>query len=373
MKIDRRAWIEINLENLENNVQEIRKKLKPKTDIIAVIKANAYGHGDILIAKKLNELGIRNFAVATLEEGINLRKNNIKGDILILGYIPITKTQKIYNNDLTQTIIYLEYAYEINKELQKTNKKIKVNIKINTGMNRIGIKYNEENKIEEIFKLNNLTTTGIFSHLAVANEVIQENIEYTKEQILKFEKCINSLKLKGYEVGKTHIQSSYGMLNYSKNVFDYVRVGLFLYGIQDKKREDFNLKPVLTLKARIECINEIEENETVGYGRTYIAKNNEKIAVVSIGYADGVPRNLSNKNAKVIVNGEYGNIIGKICMDQLMIKIPSNVEVKAGDTVTLIGKENEKEINVNDIAKLSDSISYEILSRLGARLDRILV
>ena len=373
MKVDSRAWIEINQKNLENNIQEIRKKLEKKTNIIAVVKANAYGHGDILITKKLNDIGIKNFAVATLEEGINLRKNNIKGDILILGYTPISKVKTIYDNNLTQTIVDLEYAYEINKELQKNNKKIKVHIKINTGMNRIGIKYNEKDKIEQIFKLNNLNISGIFSHLAVADELTKENTEYTKEQILKFKKCINTLKSKGYDIGKTHIQSSYGMLNYSKNVFDYVRVGLFIYGIQDKKREDFNLKPVLTLKSRIECISEIEENETVGYGRSYIAKYKEKIAAVSIGYADGLPRNLSNKNTKVIVNGEYGYIIGKICMDQLMIKIPNNIQVKAGDTVILIGKENEKEITVNDMAKLSDTISYEILSRLGARLDRILV
>ena len=374
MKIDSRAWIELNLDNLENNIKEINKKIDKNTQIMAVIKANAYGHGDVLIANKLNEIGIKNFAVATLEEAINLRKNNIKGEILILGYTPISKIYEAVKYNLTQTIVDNEYAKEIQKELEKNKKeeKIKAHIKINTGMNRIGIKYNEIAKIEEIYTCTSIEVKGIFSHLAVADENTINAKEFTNRQVEKLKKCVNNLKNKGYDVGKVHIQSSYGMLNYDNYKFDYVRTGIFLYGVQENDIKDFKLKPVLELKSRIEAVNTIIEDETLGYGRSYKAEEKEeKIAAVSIGYADGYPRALSNKDTKVIVNGEYGTVIGKICMDQLMIKLPKNIEVKPGDTVTLIGKEKDKEITVNYLAKKAETIPYEILSRLGNRLERI--
>lgn len=382
-----RAWIENNLDNLEFNINLVKNKIDKKTQIIAVVKANAYGHGDIIIAKKLNELGINNFAVATLDEGINLRRNNIKGNILILGYTVEERYKEIIENDLTQTLVDEKYAKILN-QINDTNIKIKTQIKINTGMNRIGIRPQDISKIEEIYTLNKLEITGMFSHLAVADEIEEESSEYTEMQIEEFIKCINILKEKGYNVGKLHIQNSYGAICYPKYAFDYIRLGILLYGIKDysnntlkilapnKKNNETNnkiifpLKEVLSLKSRIESVHEISKGETVGYGRSYTAQEKETIAAVSIGYADGYPRSLSNQGTKVIVNGEYAEIVGKICMDQLMIKIPNNIKVKTGDTVTLIGKDGDKEVTATELAKRADTISYEIVSRLSSRLDR---
>ena len=369
---DSRAWIEVNIENLENNIEQIRKKIKEPTKIMAVIKANAYGHGDILIAKKLNELGIEDFAIATLEEGIHLRENQINGSILILGYTPVSKLEKIIKYDLIQTLVDEKYAKQL-QEQNQTGKLLKSQIKINTGMNRIGIRFNETEKLEEIYNCNKLEITGVFSHLAIADSKDESAVEFTKEQIKQLQDCIKFLKQKGYQTGKVHIQSSYGMLNYPECNFDYARMGIFIYGIQEEEREDFKLKPVLSLKSKIESIHKIIKEESVGYGRSYISGQAQTIAAVSIGYADGYPRALSNQDTNVILNGEYVPIVGRICMDQLMIKIPNEMKVEIGDTVTLIGKEGKKEITANELAQRSNTISYEIISRLGARLDRFVV
>lgn len=390
-----RAWIENNLDNLEFNINLVRSKINKQTEIIAVVKANAYGHGDTIIAKKLNDIGITNFAVATIDEGINLRKNDIKGNILVLGYTVEERYKEIIENDLIQTLVDEQYAKALDA-INDTNIKIKTQIKINTGMNRIGIKPQDINKIEEIYKLNKLTITGMFSHLAVSDEIEEESKEYTEKQIEQFIKCTNILKKNGYDVGKLHIQNSYGAICYPKYTFDYVRLGIFMYGIKDYKNDTLKnmqtfkidkdksqnlnsrsneitlpLKEVLTLKSKIESVHKITKGETVGYGRLYKAKEDETIAAVSIGYADGYARSLANQGTKVIVNKEYATIVGMICMDQLMIKIPNNVEVKAGDTVILIGKDKDKQITVAELAKKANTISYEIVSRLSNRLDRI--
>ena len=363
-----RAWIEINLENLEYNIRQIKNNISEGTEIMAVIKANAYGHGDVLIAKKLNEIGITNFAVATLEEGIHLRENKIKGNILILGYTHPHYVDKIIENDLIQTLVDEQYSKQIEK-FNNTNKQLKVHIKINTGMNRIGFSPKNINEIENIFNNSKIKVTGVFSHLAVSDEENEESINFTKKQMQEFENCVKLLKAKNYEVGKVHIQNSYGMFYKTDFKYDYIRTGIFIYGITDKN--EVHLKPVLSLKARVESVHSIEKDETVGYGRNYIAKGQEKIAAISIGYADGYPRELSNKGANVIINGQYAEIIGKICMDQLMVNVTHIEDISSGDIVTLIGKDNNNEIYVNEIASKASTIPYEIISRLGTRLPRI--
>lgn len=363
-----RAWIEINLDNLEYNVEQIKKQISDKTKIMAVVKANAYGHGDILIAKKLNEIGIHDFAVATLEEGIHLRKNNIQGNILILGYTSPKAIKKIIENDLTQALVDEEYSKQIQKE-NHTKIPLKVHIKINTGMNRIGFSSKDITALEKVFQIPEIQVTGMFSHLAVADDENEEAKKFTKQQMQELQDCVDALKQTGNDVGKIHIQSSYGIFAENHNSYDYIRTGIFLYGITEKK--DFYLKPVLSLKAKVESIHMIQKGETVGYGRSYTAQKEEKIAAVSIGYADGYPRGLSNQGTKVLIHGKYAEIVGKICMDQLMINVSNLKDVKVGDIVTFIGKDSDKEIHVNELAKKAGTISYEILARLGQRLPRI--
>lgn len=364
--IKNRAWIEVNLTNLEHNINEIKKILPKKTRIMAVVKANAYGHGAEIIAKKLASLGNVDFAVATLEEAISLRKNKIEGNILILGYTRPQNIKYVVDYDLIQTVV--DYAYF--KELEKLNfeKKIKVHIKVNTGMNRIGISYKNISFIEEVYHSKSLNVLGIFSHLCVADSNVKEDREFTALQIKRFNLLIDKLKSAYVDVGKCHLQSSYGVLNYPELEYDYVRVGIIMYGVNSEYNMDtkikLDLKPVLALKARISSIREIEKGETCGYGRCYKALEKERVATVTIGYADGYPRILSLKRQRVMVNGKSALVIGKICMDQLIIKLDDNT-VKEGDVVTLIGEG----ILAEEVAFSALTITNELLSRLGSRLD----
>lgn len=367
-----RAWIEVNLHNLEHNINEIKKIIPSKTEIMAVVKANAYGHGIIEISRKLENIGISCFAVATLDEALLLRKNKIMGDILILGYTGFDNLHYVIDNDLIQTVVDEDYAKKL-LEL-KFKKKIKVHIKVNTGMNRIGINQENISIIKKLYFSKNIDVLGVFSHLCVADSNSKENILFTENQIFKFKSLIEDLKCIGITSLKYHLQSSYGIVNYSNLEFDYVRPGIIMYGV-DSEENSYNkikldLKPVLSLKARITSVREIDKNDSVSYGRSYISSKKEKIATVSIGYADGYPRNLSNKGVRVLVNGMYHEIIGRICMDQLIIKV-NNDSVKIGDIVTLIGK--EQEISCVRISKCSNTISNELLSRLGTRLNRVIV
>lgn len=368
-----RAWIEINLDHLEHNVQEIRRILPTSCQIMAVVKANAYGHGMIEISKKLEKLGVEDFAVATLQEGISLRKSGIKGNILILGSTHFTEISYVMKYDLIQTIVDYEYAKTISE--RDLDGEIKVYIKVNTGMNRLGESYQNLNKIKDIYHLEHIKVLGLFTHLCAADGMEKDDIAFTRKQIERFQKVIFHLKLSGYSVGKIHIQSSYGILNYPDLKCDYVRAGIIMYGVHSEKDMDtrfkLDLKPVLSVKARITSIKEIQAGETVGYGQRFIAEKSIYIASVSIGYADGYPRSLSETGAKVMVNGKYAEVIGRICMDQMMICIADIEGVKVGDIVTLIGEDSL--ISAEVVADWAGTITNELLSRLGARLDRVVI
>ncbi len=368
-----RAWIELNMENLENNINEFRKIIPKTTEIMAVVKANAYGNGAIPISKFLNSIGITNFAVATLQEGIELRQNGIVGDILILGYTDITELETVIKYNLIQTIVDFDYAEKIN--LLTLSDKLNVHLKINTGLNRIGENYNNIDNFIKMFNMPNLNILGCYSHLGVADSLDYDDIEFTKNQIQNFDFCINKIKEAGYNPGKLHIQNTYGTLNYSNLHYDYVRIGIGMYGIfnniihENNSKTPINLKPVLSLKAHITSIHKLHKNDSVSYGRKFVASKDTTVAAVSIGYADGYPRELSNKNINVLVNSKWARIIGTICMDQLIIDISDIPNVSVGDVVTLIG-DNDK-ISVENLSYKSNSISNELLCRFGSRLPRL--
>lgn len=363
-----RAWIEINLSNLKHNVEEIKKVLPPTTKIMAVVKGNAYGHGIVPISKCLSKLGCTDFAVATLEEGITLRENGIKGNILILGYTSIENIKYVEKYNLIQTIVDEKYAFH----LSQLNFQIRVHIKINTGMNRIGIDYQDLESIQKIYTYSNLEVLGIFSHLSSPEQYRKEDRDYTYLQIYRFETLLEKLKKRGISVGKVHLQSSYGVVNYPEFVYDYARVGMILYGCHSEKNRklklSLDLKPVLSLYARVASVKEIGVGEFVGYDRTYQANIPRKIATLSIGYADGYPRELSKKDSVVFLNGFYAPIVGRICMDQMMIDV-TGIDTKAGDIVTLIGEDSA--VKAEEVAFKANTITNELLSRLGSRLQII--
>lgn len=394
-----RAWIELDFNALKENIKLLQNLLPTSCQLMAVVKANAYGHGDILISKELNRLGIFHFAVATLKEAICLREQGILGEILILGYTDPSDIKDLIFYDLTQTIVDKDYASWLNfcaknyfssiyyqqqnvKLDSSTNcpfpsSKVKVHLKIDTGMHRLGEDYQHSNFINEIFSYPYLNILGTYSHLCVADHLTTPNITFTQEQISHFYETINNIKLANHNPGKIHIQSSYGILHYPNLICDFARPGIALYGafsnLEDRQTSSIPLHPVLSLKAQIAAIKEVPYGETVGYGRSYTTTSNRKIATVTIGYADGLPRNFSERNSFVLINGCKAFVVGRICMDQLMVDVTDIPSIATSQTVTLIGKDGDLQIFPEEVADKCCTITNELLSRLGDRPSRMVV
>lgn len=365
-----RAWIELNMANLVHNVEQLKNLIPYGCAIMPAVKANAYGHGAVLVGRALQDMGICDFCVASVKEAVKLREAGITGQILILGYTSWQQFPELLNYELTQTVIDYSYA----KQLQNYGQRLTVHVGIDTGMHRLGERSDNFKDIRRIWDFNHLKVTGVFSHLCVSDGTSEPEKIFTYRQILEFDTVIKRLRKEGISGFKTHIQGSYGILNYPDLNYDYVRPGIALYGVlsspYDKTVADIDLKPVLSLKARIECVKQLHVGEAAGYGQTYTAAKEMKIAAVSIGYADGVPRELSNKGY-ALVNGHKVPVIGRICMDQLLIDVSGLPHVSPGDEVIFIGKCGAEQITASEFAGMAGTISNEILSRLGSRLERI--
>jgi alanine racemase len=364
-----RAWVEINLENLRHNARALQRLLPKKCDIMAVVKANAYGHGDIEVSKALNHIGIHAFAVATIDEGIHLRKNGIQGEILILGYTDPHRALELSKYHLSQTIVDAQYASELNS-LGKT---LQVHIKVDTGMHRLGESYEHTHEIARIFQYGHLQVNGIFTHLCSSDSMETDDINFTMLQIRKLDALLEELKRGGIPIPKIHIQSSYGVLNYPEMRCGYARVGIALYGASGKAKRNADLKPVLSLRAKVVLVRTIAAGESVGYGRQFIAGRDTRVAVLPIGYSDGVPRDFGSKQGCILLHGCRAPIVGRICMDQMMVDVTDIPDVKRGDTVTLIGRDGTDEISAEEIAANAGTIPNELLSRLSSRLERIFI
>ena len=363
-----RSWIELNIENLKHNVRILREAIPPACELMAVVKADAYGHGACATATVLNQMEITAFAVATVEEGIQLRKHGIRGEILILGYTDVKRVQDLQKYDLTQTLLDFAYAQALNSR----NAAVKTHIKIDTGMHRLGISGEEISAVRKVFEMKNLKICGIYTHLCCADSRLPEDIAFTRRQIDSFYRLTDALKNNGIQLPKLHIQSSCGFLNYPDLVCDYVRVGIALYGVSSVPDNEAvlqpALRPVLALKSRVVLIRFIGKGDSVGYGRTFVAGRDSRIAVIPVGYGDGFPGSLSGKNVSVLVNRQSVPVVGRICMDQLTVDITDAENVKVGDIVTLIGTEAEQNVAAPVVAQSAGSISNELLCRLGTRL-----
>lgn len=365
-----RAWLEIDLEKIKWNVNSLRSILPSGCEIMAVLKADAYGHGAVPIGKMLNTIGVYSFSVATVDEGIALRKHGIKGEILILGYTDLARMKEVVRYNLKQTVVDEKYGEAMNN----CGFPIQAEIKIDSGMHRLGILAENVPQVEHVLRLKNLQIKGMFTHLYEADSLEKEAVENTKRQIEKFNELVDKLKERKIVIPKLHIQSSYGLLNYPALRYDYVRIGIALFGTlsakQDKTKVHLDLKPALSLKSIVTSVRKLSAGDTAGYSGMYCADKERTIAAVSIGYADGIPRNLSGTGCKAIIHGKKVEIIGKICMDQLLLDVTDVENVQAQDTVTFIGDEGEEELTVLDMAEKSGTIANEIFSRLGERLER---
>lgn len=366
-----RSWIEINLNHLKHNVDQLKTAMPSGCELMAVVKAGAYGHGVFEVSTYMEKVGVKAFAVATIDEGIELRSYGIWGDILILGYTNPKRAKELHKFDLIQTVIDLNHAHLLNSQ----EIEIKVHIKIDTGMHRLGFDSNDVTGVLNVYNAKHLSVCGIYTHLCVSDSSASKDIDYTNTQIEKFYKLLDLITQYGEKLPPIHIQSSYGLLNYPELKCDYVRAGISLYGgqysLNDRTKLQLDLRPVLSLKSQIVLIRKINRGESVGYGRSFVATRDSLIAVLPIGYADGLPRNLSCENGEAIINGHYVPIIGRICMDQLAIDVTDIQDVSFGDIVTLIGKDGDCELSVSKIAGNLDSIANELLCRMGKRLEII--
>lgn len=358
----------VDLKKIKKNIN-ILKNIS-HTEFYAVVKADCYGMGAVNISKSIEDM-VDGFCVANIFEALELRENGIKKDILILGFIEMDDIEKAYLNDISITVYNSSIAYKINKILG--DRKIKTHIKIDTGHGRLGFKVNDFGflELDRVFQNLSLKIEGIFSHLSTADE---EDIKYTEFQKNEFEKVLDRFRDKIKNV-KIHLSNDAGFIKHGL-FYDVIRSGICLYGIYPSSyiQENYNigLETAFSWMSKISHIKEIQTGESISYGRKFIADKNMKIGTVAIGYADGYKRAISNIG-EVLVGGKRAKILGNITMDQFMIDITEIENVKIDDDVVLIGKQGEEEITVYEMAKWSNTISYEIITSISKRVVRIYI
>lgn len=366
-----RAWININHQALIHNVQALKQLLAHNTRLMAVIKADAYGHGAVKVAHTVLNAGVDYLAIATLTEGIELRENGINAPIMILGAINTeAEVKEIVKYNLEPTLCTPSQALVFANTLQRLDTKLSVHLKLDTGMSRLGTHWhNAVDFVTYIQQFPQLELISIYSHLATADDIDPTMMQI---QHSRFEEAISALKTMGIDIPLLHLANSAGTLAHRALHYDMVRVGLALYGVAPAShlQDKISLKPALEVKARITQIKTIPKNTGVSYGHTFKSDRSLKIAIVGIGYADGIPRLLSNK-MKVIIRGKYAQQIGNITMDQLMLNVDDFPDLEVGETVTLLGKEGDIEITADDWANTIGTISWEILCSFKHRLPRV--
>ena len=371
-QVEKRSWTEIDLKQIERNFLIYKQQLKKHANIMAVIKADAYGHGDVMVARTLSRLGVNLFAVSNIDEAVGLRNSGIKGEILILGYTSPKYAKTLSFLDLTQTIVSDEYA----KELAKTKYDVKCQIAIDTGMNRIGIKTEQLDVTEALIRNINkkLTVNGVFTHLCVADSFALEDKEYTKNQLIKFKDIVD--RIQDLNLSYIHCYNSAGGLYYLDNsefndkIGNIVRLGIMLYGLQADRSIEIpkDIRTAMVWKSVISMVKDVPAGQFIGYGRTYITKHYSRIATVNSGYADGYIRRLSNKGF-VMIAGKKAPIVGRICMDQILVDVTNISEAKMGETVILLGDS----YTADDMAASLDTIGYEIICNITKRVQRFYV
>lgn len=369
----RPVWAEINLDNLANNIREVRRVTNEGTLITAVIKANAYGHGSIEAAKVFLKNGADRLAVATLSEAIELRRVNIDVPILILGSIPRNQYNLALKHDITLTIYNYEDAKVLSEILEASGKTLNIHIKIDSGMGRIGFLPTDESisDIIRISKLPNINIEGIFTHFATADE---KNKEYTRLQYERFSTVVNKLEERGLFIPIKHVSNSAAIIDLPEYNLDMVRAGIVLYGYypsNEVNKDRINLKPAMTLKAKISNLKTVSKGTGISYGQIFVAERESKIATIPIGYADGFTRLLSSK-AEVLLNGRRAPIVGRICMDQCMLDVTEIEDVNIGDEVVVFGY-GDGCPDADEIAEKLDTISYEVLCAVGRRVPRVYI
>ena len=365
-----RVCANINLGALKSNISEIKKAMPSGTLIMPVVKADAYGHGATEVAAAINDSAY-GFGVATIEEAMELRQSGVKKPILILGTLSSNHFEEAVRHDITVNIYTEDMAKQLSMAATTLGKKATAHISLDTGMNRIGIKCDDDGfeTFKKIISYPCLEITGIFSHFATADE---KDKEKALGQRQKFDDFCNRIEKSGIHIPVKHINNSAGICDFNDVPYDMVRPGIILYGFypSDEVSKEINLTPVMELKSHVSYIKKVPAGEGISYGLTYVTETERTIATIPVGYADGYPRLLSNKG-RVIIKGKYAPVVGRICMDQFMVDITDIDGVSIEDEVTLIGRDGASFIGADEIAEQAGTISYEIVCGISKRVPRV--
>lgn len=367
-----RAWKEIDLDALRHNADVLQSRLAPGCNLMAVVKADGYGHGAAAVARRLQKSGVHAFAAACLSEGIALRRAGIRGLILILGYTPPEETPLLYRWRLTQAVADETHGAALNA----VGIPLRVHLAIDTGMHRLGIPAEDTAALTRLYGMENLRIGGVFSHLCVSDDPGQPARDYTQGQLARFYCAVGWLRDNGYDPGAVHIQASGGILYLPPQPCAYARAGIALYGVGSEGAADAmetGLRPVLSLRARVACVRRLRSGESAGYGLAFRAEGDTLLAVLSIGYADGLPRGLAQNGGRVLLRGRSCPMVGRMCMDQLLVDITDVPNVRAGDTATLLGQDGALAIRAEEVARRCGTITNELLSRLGHRIGQVIL
>ncbi len=364
---------EIDLDALRFNLNQLRGMTDGKADILAVVKANAYGHGAVEVAKELENAGASIFGIATTEEGIELRRSGISSPILVLAGTYPDEFEKVIENKLSPVVFDLEIARALDARGKKSGQQIPVHLKVDTGMNRLGIPWREwESALKVLQALKNLQVEGLMSHFSVAESERPDDQAFTEEQRQRFHACLDSARKIGMQPRYIHLANSAATTLREPERFNLVRPGLMLYGLHPAPalRSRVSLRPVLRWKTAILSLKRVAAGDPVSYGRTYCCRKESLIAVLPVGYADGYNRRLSNRG-EVLVRGRRAKMAGIVCMDLSMVDVSEISGVQTGDEVVLLGKQGSEEINAAEMAGWIESIPYEVLCAIGKRVPRI--
>ena len=366
-----RAWKELDLAALRHNAEVLESRLAPGCELMAVVKADGYGHGGAEAARCLQKTGIRAFAVACLQEGIALRRAGIWGSILILGYTPAEEVPLLRRWRLIQTVADEAHGLALNE----SGKTVRVHLALDTGMHRLGVPAEDGAALARLFRMKHLRVEGVFSHLCASGASDRLSAKYTQAQLARFHAAVAQLRSSGFDPGSTHIQASYGILNLPPQPCAYARAGIVLYGMDSGEvsaAAEAGLRPVLSLRARVICVQRLRPGEYAGYGLAFQAERETVLAVLAIGYADGLPRELAENGGRVLLHGRSCPMAGRMCMDQLSVDVTGLPGVCPGDIATLIGQDGALRISAEEISRRCGTIANELLSRLGGRIGRVI-
>ncbi len=375
MKTYSRVYARIDLDAITYNVEQMKQNLNSNTEIIAVIKADGYGHGAIQIADTLEQVDyIWGFAVATLDEAIVLRTEGVQKPILVLGCVFPDQYLEMLKHDIRMNVYTEEMAESISCMAAKEGLTAYMHIKLDTGMGRLGFDISEESvqAIARISKRENVNMEGIFTHFAKADE---SDKTFTEKQIREFCWMTERLKERGVTFTYEHCANSAAMIDVREANFDLARAGISIYGLypsEEVNKSNVKLRPALALKSHVAFVKDIEAGTPVSYGGTFVADKQMRIATIPVGYADGYPRNLSN-TGYVLIRGKRAPILGRVCMDQFMVDVTEIEGASFGDKVTLIGQDGDEIITVEDLSELSGRFNYEFICDLGKRIPRVFV